>query len=166
MHNIKPKLELTLSPFDKVMEVLGWASLFMLWALVLLKYSSLPAIIPIHFNAIGDVDRYGKKEIIFLLPIMGTVLYMGLTALTKYPHLYNYSSSFTTENARYHYTNATRLIRFLKLVVVLLFLIVVVSTYFVIIGKTTGLGPWFMPLILALMLAPTLLFVVKSMRKK
>ena len=56
-----------------------------------------------------------------MLPIISTLLFIGLTTLNKYPYMFNYPSQITKENSVHQYTNATRMMRVLKLVIVLLF---------------------------------------------
>ncbi|GGN03659.1 hypothetical protein GCM10007092_17680 [Thermus composti] len=45
------------------------------WALTLWVYPRLPEKIPAHWNALGEVDRYGSRLEVFLLPLVLTFLY-------------------------------------------------------------------------------------------
>ena len=123
--NKRPKIKLQLNQTDKILEVLGWVSVVGIWALTLTNYSILPEIIPIHFNGAGKADGFGNKTHIFILPIISTLLFIGLTTLNKHPHMFNYPSQITKENAVHQYTNATRMMRVLKLVIVVLFGLIV-----------------------------------------
>ncbi|GAA6748359.1 DUF1648 domain-containing protein [Thermus brockianus] len=51
------------------------------WGLTLYAYALLPERIPAHFNAQGEVDRYGSRLEIFLLPVILTFLLYPLLAL-------------------------------------------------------------------------------------
>ncbi|WP_243028323.1 DUF1648 domain-containing protein [Thermus albus] len=55
--------------------------LFLLWALTLYAYPHLPSSIPAHWNAQGEVTRYGSRLEIFLLPLFVTFLLYPLLAL-------------------------------------------------------------------------------------
>ena len=164
--NKRPKIKLQLKQTDKILEVVGWVSVFGIWALTLTNYSILPEIIPIHFNGVGKADGFGNKTHIFVLPIISTLLFIGLTTLNKHPHIFNYPSQITKENAVHQYTNATRMMRVLKLVIVLLFGLIVFKTIQNVNGHAGGLGTWFLPLTMGMIFIPMLYFLIKSLKQK
>lgn len=164
--NKRPRIKLQLKQTDKVLEVVGWVSVFGIWALTLTNYSILPEIIPIHFNGAGKADGFGNKTHIFVLPIISTLLFIGLTTLNKHPHIFNYPSQITKENAVHQYTNATRMMRVLKLVIVLLFGLIVFKTIQNVNGHAGGLGTWFLPLTMGMIFIPILYFLIKSLKQK
>ncbi|TBH20772.1 DUF1648 domain-containing protein [Thermus thermamylovorans] len=49
--------------------------LLLTWTLTLWAYSQLPERIPAHWNAQGEVTRYGSRLEVFLLPLLLTLLY-------------------------------------------------------------------------------------------
>jgi uncharacterized membrane protein len=164
--NQRPKIKIELTPFDKALELTGWMMVILLWAFAAYNYSTLPDKIPTHFNAAGQVDDYGSKIFIFLLPVIGTLLYPLMTVLNKFPHIFNYPKEITAENAEAQYTNATRLMRYLKLGCMVTFFIIEYTMAQVATGKSVGLGTWFLPLTLAFTLIPVLYFATRAMRKK
>ena len=164
--NKRPKIKLQLKQTDKILEIVGWVSVFGIWALTLTNYSILPEIIPIHFNGAGKADGFGNKTHIFVLPIISTLLFIGLTTLNKHPHIFNYPSQITKENAVHQYTNATRMMRVLKLVIVLLFGLIVFKTIQNVNGHAGGLGTWFLPLTMGMIFIPMLYFLIKSLKQK
>ena len=164
--NKRPRIKLQLNQTDKVLEIIGWISVFGIWALPLINYFDLPEIIPIHFNGAGKADRFGNKTHIFVLPIISTLLFIGLTILNKRPHVFNYPSQITKENALRQYTNATRMMRVLKLVIVLLFGLIVFKTIENVNGHADGLGTWFLPFTIGLFIILTIYFLMMSMKDK
>lgn len=119
--NGRPKIKLELTTIDKVVEILGWVSILAIWVLIVTNYTSLPDTIPIHYNSSGQTDGIGRKGTILTLPLIATALFAGLTILNKFPHIFNYPASITENNALRQYTNATRLIRYLKFIIVVIF---------------------------------------------
>lgn len=111
----QPKLEIRPGKADLIVETLSWAVLGFLWWIVLSKYSQLPDIIPTHYNLAGEVDNTGSKSSLFILPLITTVLYIALTILNRYPHIFNYPGKITPENAYRQYANAVFLVRMVKL---------------------------------------------------
>ena len=164
--NKRPRIKLQLNQTDKILEVVGWVSVFGIWALPLINYFDLPEIIPIHFNGAGKADRFGNKTHIFVLPIISTLLFVGLTILNKNPHVFNYPSQITKENAVHQYTNATRMMRVLKLVIVLLFGLIIFKTIENVNGNADGLGTWFLPFTIGLFISLTIYFLIISMKDK
>ncbi|KYG72695.1 DUF1648 domain-containing protein [Roseivirga echinicomitans] len=165
--NGRPKLALKLSGVDIGMELLGWLSLIGIWVLVFLNFQNLPDTIPIHFNAAGKADGFGSKWSILTLPIIASVLYVGMTILNKFPHVFNYpTEAVTEENALKNYTMATRLIRVLKLMLVIIFGLIVFMTLQNINGTAEGLGVWFLPLTLGMIFIPITYYIIKLVKAK
>lgn len=162
----RPKLKIPLSGTDKFIELIGWLTLLLLWVLTCWKYSSLPDTIPTHYNAAGQTDSYGNKVTILFLPIIGTVLFIILTILNKYPHIFNYPVKVTAGNAERLYTIATRMIRLLKLILALVFLTLLFREIQTVTGKSNGLGSWFLPLMIALTFIPMTYFIIKLVKAK
>lgn len=157
-------MELTV--VDKALELVGWLSIVTIWGFTIANYTNLPETIPIHYNGAGEVDGYGGKATILALPLIATLLFVGLTFLNKFPHIFNYPIKITEDNALKQYTNATRLIRLLKLIIVIIFGLIVFKTIQNSNAQADGLGVWFLPVILGLNFIPILFYVVKSIRIK
>jgi len=162
--NKRPKIKLKLTRTDKVLEIIGWIILFGMWIFTLTNYSELPEKIATHYNILGEADSYGKKGTIFFLPIISTIMFVGLTILTKYPHVYNnYPIEITTENAEFQYENANRMMRILKISVLIIFLIIIYQT--IKNENLSGLGFWFLPFVLSIIFIP-IIFFYKNANKK
>jgi len=162
--NERPKIKLELTATDKAFEILGWIFILAVWVLTITNYTNLPDTIPTHYNGAGQADGFGGKESILALPLIATVLYVGLTILSKFPHVFNYPTNITVDNALRHYTNATRMIRFLKFIIVVIFGLISLQTIRNANGQSSGLGVWFLPLTLGLIFIPMTYFIVKSFK--
>lgn len=166
METERPKIKVILSTTDKIVEILGWIILLVLWGWTFTHYSSLPDTIPTHFNAAGEADGFGTKVSIIALPVIASLLFIGITVLNRYPHSFNYPTAITQDNALRLYTLATRMLRFLKLVLVVVFGGIEFMTIQHATGKAAGLGVWFLPLTLVLVFLPLIYFVIKSIKVK
>ncbi len=164
METERPKITLIPSTADKLVEVLGWLILLLLWGWTFTHYSTLPDTIPTHYNAAGEADGFGSKVSIIGLPVIATLLFIGLTVLNRYPHIFNYPTAITQDNALRLYTLATSMLRYLKLVLVLVFGGIEFMTIQHATGKGAGLGVWFLPLTLLLVFLPLIYFVIKSVQ--
>lgn len=139
----RPRLKLKLTQADKTVEIIGWLLIFALWSLTFINFNSLPDIIPTHYNGAGVADGFGDKWMILTLPLVATVLFVAMTILNKFPHIFNYPTDVTAENALRQYTNATRFIRYLKVIIVLIFGLIAYQTIRHANGQIEGLGTWF-----------------------
>lgn len=162
----KPNIKLELTIIDKTFEVLGWTSILAIWVLTIINYKNLPETIPIHFNIEGKPDSFGRKGTILILPLIATILFIAMTILNKFPHLFNYPTPITPKNAFQQYTNATRLIRFLKLIIVFVFGLIEFQTFRIVNGQSSELGVWFLPLTLGLIFIPITIYLITSFKPK
>jgi len=162
----RPKIKLQLSSFDKMLEAAGLLMILILWIFTLFAYFQLPETIPTHFNISGKVDNYGSKTMLIILPVFCTVLFIGISYLNKFPHIFNYTIKITEENAVAQYTYATRMLRILKIAVAVIFTIVIYFTYSTSLGKMKGIAVWFLPFVFCILLIPTVYYIVKSFKAK
>ena len=161
----RPKIKLPLTLFDKIIEVTSYLALVAFWVMTIFAFTTLPESIPTHYNGMGEVDGYGPKATIFFLPVLGTVLFAFLTYIVKKPETFNYTVGITEENALAQYTNATKLLRFMKLALLILFIVIDYKTIATSNGASDGLGKWFLPFTIALIFVPVVFSVYRSFRK-
>ena len=160
--NTKPNIKLQRTATDTVLEIIGWSTLLAVWVLTITHYAALPDALPIHDNVAGEPDNFGERINILALPLIATFLFITLTLLNRHPHWFSYPVVITEENARLHYTIATRLVRFLKLILVVIFGLITLKT----IQTTNGLGVWFFLLTLGAIFIPLTYFIVQMGRTK
>ena len=147
---------------DIIIEIHGLILLTILWLLVIFKYANLADVIPIHYNAAGEADKFGGKNTIFILPVVATILFIGLTVLNKFPHIFNYIREITNENAYFQYTCATRLLRYMKFNIVAIISWITLSTT----GDANNLGGWFLPVAIGLIIIPLVYYGIKVLPKR
>jgi len=94
--SIKEKIVLT-GP-DWVLIVLNWALLGMMWLFCIKGFMKLPDQIPTHFGISGEVDGYGTKSTVFLLPALGTLLSSVFMMLMQFPGSFNFPVAVTDTN--------------------------------------------------------------------
>ncbi|MDR3009060.1 MAG: DUF1648 domain-containing protein [Sphingobacterium sp.] len=162
--NGRPRIKLKLTVGDSILELLGWFSLFLLWYMITINYNKLPEIVPVHYNVEGKVDKFGPKSILLMLPLIATVLYIAMTIINRFPHLLNYPVKITEENASQQYTVASRLIRYLKFIVVVIFGIIAFKSIPNTSATSEGLGSWFLPFVLLSVFVPVIYYIIKSIK--
>lgn len=110
--------------------------------------------------------NYINRSTKFRTSQLATIIYFGLTQLNKYPHIFNYITKITEDNAQKQYTIATRMFRFLKLAILVIFSLIILFTYLTTIGVTNGFGFWFLPFTFGLLLIPTIISISQSFKKR
>ncbi|RZS94838.1 DUF1648 domain-containing protein [Cecembia calidifontis] len=161
----RPIIKLERSALDKIMEGLGFLALVLLLVLPIYYYPELPDRIPRHYDASGQITAFGGKGMIWVMPILGLITYAGLFFLNKIPHLFNYPSTITPENAERQYRMATRLIRTLNVIIVVTFLYTTYATIQNAIGNQEGLGKEFMPVFLIALFGTIAVYLIKAFTK-
>jgi uncharacterized membrane protein len=162
----RPRLSIAWDASDWLLEVISGVTLGFLIYNHLSQYGTLPEIIPRHYNFAGEADGYGSKELLWLTPIFALVLYIGLTAINRIPHLFNYLTEITEENAYRQYRAATKLIRALKLVVIAGFTFMHWRTVQIATDKNSDFGQWFSPVFMGSMFFLLIFYIAYSRRKK
>lgn len=162
----RPRLKLKITSFDRFLENLGWLLLILLWIKVIFSFNQLPDNIPTHFNFEGEVDGYGSKWTLFILPAAATITYIGLTILNKFPHIFNYIVEITEENAERQYTLSTKMIRTLKFGIVVLFVLISMMTISGAQSEAIPITPIILPAVMSLIIFPLIYYIVKSLKAK
>ena len=121
----------------------------------------MPDIVPVHYNLAGQVDRYGEKGSVLILSLVATALFGGLTALSRFPHALNSPMAITAATAPVAHSWGVQLLRGLKISAALIFLLIVLRTYQTATGQAVGLGPWFLPVALGLLVIPAVWCVAR-----
>jgi uncharacterized membrane protein len=112
--------------------VLGW------WIAVSV-YPRLPERVPVHFGVTGEADRWGGRWMIFLLPLVGTVV----VALNYW--LFEYVSPGSPRPVPLEMRAPLHL---LLLVLSCIFTYITWRMSEVAFGRARGLGGWFLPVAL------------------
>lgn len=161
---IRPVPDIPMSPAEKLAESAAALGVIFFAGTLISYWTELPDEIPIHFGLSGQPDALGSKTTLLILPIITALVYVGLSILRKFPHVYNYPIEITADNAPRQYSLARTLIACLKAEVVWLFAYICWKTCRVAIGEETGLGGWFLPVILILFGFTVVAYIVKAVK--
>lgn len=160
----RPKIHPPKTVVDFISASIAIGALIYGVVLVLQSWSSLPATIPIHFDAVGNADGFGPKGIIWLGPAISIVMIPALLFLRRFPWLINLPIEITEVNAAYQYGLFVRLLSLLACVCSLLFLTLVHDTISIAHGGRSLLGWSFMPIFLVGILSPIIWYIIAVIR--
>lgn len=167
MYLDRPKIKLTLAPIDEWLESLCFIGCVWIWIYCIKAYRILPETIPTHFNFKGEADGYGSPASLFTLPSIATAIYILISVLNRYPHIFNYMVTITIENAERQYRLATRMLRVVKLLVIVLFgiicIMVINATNAPGLSRLLGAS---LPIVLTLLTIYTIIFIERIRKTK
>lgn len=144
----RPILTLPKTKYEKCLDVIGSGLFTVSILFIILQWGNLPEEIPAHFNAKGEVDRWGSKIEVLILPGIGIFMWIFLGLLEKAPHMHNYPARLNERNVEAFYLNSRKLCNEVKNFCLILFAIISCEIVLVALGKIEGLGWWFLPVVL------------------
>ncbi|GAA0335958.1 DUF1648 domain-containing protein [Oceanobacillus oncorhynchi subsp. oncorhynchi] len=109
METNPPILKLKMTAIEKLLNVLGILSFFGIIMYIIFTWSSIPNQIPGHYNFAGEVTRWGGREELFILLGIGLLLWVVMTVMERFPHMYN-SRNLTEANIKGQYINSRMLV--------------------------------------------------------
>ncbi|WP_147534414.1 DUF1648 domain-containing protein [Bacillus marasmi] len=161
----RPKLDIPFTPLQKLSTIVSFLLLIGCIVYIIIEWPTLPDKFPGHFNAAGEVDRWGSKTEVWLLPTIGFLLWLPLTILEKYPHIYNYIN-FIEQNAEIQYKYARSLLSFMKFFIAFSFCYISVQSIQIAKGSEFGLGVWELPIFFGAIFGSIAVYLFKVIRLK
>ena len=161
MRSGQPRIRIERTGIDAILEGLAVAGWMTGLAFVLAAWPELPDRLPMHFDLAGRPNRWGPRGELFVLPSLALVLLVGMSVLSRFPHIYNYIVAITEQNAARQYRLAVRLILSLNVLLQWLFAVIVG----VVIRAAQGLphpGIWLVPTIVAGTFVLLIVYLVKA----
>lgn len=105
---------------------------------LMIRWNSMPKLIPTHYDFAGNVDSYGDKNSILIMPIMSWVLYIIITVLEMFPPIWNTGVKVTEQNKFRVYAILRLMLDIIKLVIVISFAYTTICSV-----EFMPLGMWF-----------------------
>ena len=164
--NTRPRIRIEPTPTDIVVEIAAVAAVVFCVYVTARFYPELPQRMPTHSNLVGKVDGWGPKSSLVGMPILTLVLYLALSAVSRFPHIGNYPVEVTAENAERIYWVAVSMSRWLKMEMLWMFAYMTWMTIQVSLGKAKDPGAAPMYAILAVILGTLILMIVRLYRAK
>lgn len=159
----RPKLKLPKTRLEWFLDIVSLAVFVVSIVYILMKWPVIPDLVPGHYDAAGEVDRWGGKWELFILPIIGALLWIFLMILEKFPHVYNYTN-VTEENVEAQYQNARLLVNVMKNQILIFFAYMNWKDVQVAIGQAKSLGPAFLPVFLGVIFVSMAFFIIRSIK--
>jgi len=161
----RPVVNLPDSRIEKIYDTISLVCVIIMILGSIAVIGFLPDRIPIHWNLKGEVDGYGGKLTMLILPLLSVLFFFMFSWIYKIPHKYNYLRKLTPENYEEQYLNGRKLLRIVHLISQITF---VCLFGFMIKGALSGsqnIPSWFIALILVATIGIPVLYAFKSAHK-
>jgi len=153
--------------YDKILEIVAVAALLVSFCPLLLYHTIHPDdVFPTHYNIAGEIDGWGGRSSLWLIPLIGLAFYIGLSILQKYPKIYNYPCKVTEQNANYLYRMGVQLMRHVKACFMIILAYANNDMYMGAINKNSGPIGILYAILMAGMFVPVIIYAIKMVRYK
>ena len=91
-------MKLKKNMYNIILEIICLVLLIGVWIYLFFNWNKIPDEIPGHYNAMGQVDRMGSKWELLVLPVIGWLMYLGMSMVEMFPQIWNTGVTVTEEN--------------------------------------------------------------------
>jgi len=158
----RPKIKISKTKSEWIWDIIGYSFYFGSFIFLIYSWNRLPEEVPAHYNALGEVDRWGAKMELFILPIVGGVIALLLQLFEKFPESHNYPERLNEDNAKEFYLISRKLINQLKNICLIIFAFILLESVSIALGMGDGFGVWFLPIAIVSTLIPIVLGFMKQ----
>lgn len=162
----RPRINPARSAIDYAVEILALTALLSTIGLVAYHWRDLPAQVPTHFGFDGRPDAWGERIHLWWAPIGATLMYIGMTAVARWPWLFNYPFAITVGNAPQQYRMAREMLGITKCLALFILLWVTWVAVRAALGLATGVGSTFIMFCLGAIVLNTVVYFVRAYRAR
>jgi uncharacterized membrane protein len=126
---------------------------------LIIAWNRIPDKIPGHYNLAGEIDRFGSKKELLVTPIVGWILYIGMTLIESFPQIWNTGVTVTEENRERVFRVIKNMISTLKLIISLDFVTLTVNS-----SLLRPLPVWLTPVFILLIFGTLIIFVIRLIK--
>lgn len=148
-------------PLDRWMNRLCLLILLSTAVFLVLYWGRIPAQVPMHYNAAGEIDRWGDRSSLLILPVISWLLYGLLTVAEQFPGAWNTGVKITEENRERVYPLLGHLLSTLKLLVVAMFTWIILWC-----ALARPLPVWFLPVVLGVVSGDMVYWLIRVLRAR
>lgn len=146
---------------DTIKNLLSFLSVTGLFLTIFLNWNTFPDKIPGHYNAAGEIDRWGNKWELLILPICLLFIYALISMLSRYPQIWNTGVTVTDHNREQVYSVLYSMIVTIKLIMAATFAYLSLCQI-----SFIDLSAWLLPIELIILFAVLAFYIMKLNKLK
>jgi uncharacterized membrane protein len=120
-----------------LLKIISFLLIIFIWVFTIITFKNLPNTIPIHFGFSGEADDFGDKNMVWLLCVVSTLVFILLIYFSKNPQ-----SPFLNipQNLKNNPKSSSVMADIMNLVVTAIFVVITYESILVSLGKMKGLS--------------------------
>lgn len=162
----RPKIKIPKTRSEWVWDIVGMVIYLSTIFFLIYVWNQLPNEVPAHYNAAGEVDRWGSKAELLILPGIGLFTLLFMYVFEKFPEMHNYPQRINESNAAQFYLHSRKLLNRLKNICLIIFSLLLYESVSVALGWWDGFGGWLMPIILGGTFIPIVIGLIQQSKIK
>ncbi|SCY24362.1 DUF1648 domain-containing protein [Lysinibacillus fusiformis] len=162
----RPILKIPKTRSEKVCDYIGVIIFLLSIFYIAVMWGKLPEEIPVDFNGKGEIDRWGSKIELIILPFIGVFLWIIMSLLEKVPHMYNFPARLNEQNVEAFYLNSRKMLNEVKNFCLILFAVISFQMIRIALGETTSIGWWFLPIVVIGIFIPIIKGIIVTRKIK
>ena len=151
-----------MTPQDWLMEIISAAGLVAMFVYIIYHYSKLPELIPVHFDDAGNPSGLGSRNQVWIIPGISLFIYFVLPFGQKFSMFLRSPRFLRRIHTQRDFNNRIRMARFQKMILILGFFYLSFSSIKLALHSGNGIGIWFFPVFLFLLIIPSLVYLILS----
>ncbi|MFD2200439.1 hypothetical protein [Shivajiella indica] len=149
-------------PFwDRIIEILGFSALIILWVMTYHFQQVGAELMPEGYDFFKNPSEYWASKMTYTIPIIATILYVGITAYNTKKKYTDYPISDDPKKAEKLSQINQKLWRWLKFMLILIFLLIEYFSFHSGSGFGTGIPNWFMVAFPLMLFGPVIYFFIE-----
>lgn len=149
-----------MTPQDWLMEIMSLLGLVAMLFYVFYHYPKLPGSIPDHFDFNGNPQTFGDRNQVWIIPIISLFMYAMLPNIMRFRLSYPSQRFLNRVQTQKQFTGRVRLLRYQKMIMIWGLFYISFSLIRFSLHTGNGLGVWFFPVFLGLILIPSISFLL------
>lgn len=147
-------MESKINWYRKIINAISFLLIIGTTLFLIFFWSKIPASVPVHYGKNGIADAWGSKFMVFFMPIMSTLLFIGISMLEKHPEVWNTPIKVISTNKKFVYGILSMMIVTTKAIMAACFTYIAVN-----IALSQNLSPSF-TIIVLLISSGTIIFFI------
>lgn len=158
----RSKIKIPKTKSEWVWDIIGMAVYLASIFFLIYVWNILPDEVPAHYNGAGEVDRWGSKAELLMLPGIGLFTLLFMSIFEKFPEMHNYPKRLNESNAEEFYLYSRKMLNQLKNICLIIFSLLLYESVSISLGWWDGFGIWLLPIILGGTFIPVIIGLIKQ----
>lgn len=162
----RPKIDIPKTMSERIWDLIGYLVFLSSVIYLIYVWGDLPQEVPAHYNALGEVDRYGSKWELVILPGVSLFILGLMNLFERFPEWHNYPKRLNDKNAESFYLNSRKLVNQIKNISLIIFAYLLFQSVGIAIGWLKELNSWGLSILIFLLLFAIIIQFIKNRKIK